>query len=65
MKTELRNEGGYWSLFVDGICTIDRESFAVADRVRYHLEHAHAYDNSESAEVADSIRRWRECAELR
>ena len=59
MKTELRQESGYWSLYVDGVRTIDRESFAVADSVRYHLDNPQAYDNSESAEVADSIRKWR------
>lgn len=56
MIAELRHEGGFWSLYVDGQRAIDRESFAVADRVKYYLDHPTAWDHSESCEVAHTIR---------
>jgi len=56
-KIEVKRENGFWSVFVCGQRCVDRESFAVADRVRYHLEHPEEYDNSESADVADAIRK--------
>lgn len=60
MQTEIRREGGYWSLFVDGVRTIDRESFAIVDRVRVELEQPGTFPHSECAEVARSIHDWRE-----
>lgn len=60
MNIELRQEAGYWSAYVDGVRTVDRESFAVADRIAGYLRGRLAYDASESAEVAKDIRTWRE-----
>lgn len=57
MHTEIRNEGGCWSVFVNGQRTVDRESFAVADRVKFYLDHSQAWDYSELCDVADSIRK--------
>jgi hypothetical protein len=57
LRTEVRKEAGYWSVFVNGRRTVDRESFAVADRVRFYLDNPARWDYSESCEVADSIRR--------
>ena len=58
MNAEVKHEAGYWNVYVDGIRTVDRESFAVADRVRYYLEHPECSDFSESSEVAHSIRQY-------
>lgn len=59
MITEIRRDSGYWDLFVDGVRVIERESYAVVDKVRHHLQHPEDWDASESAEVADKIREWR------
>lgn len=56
--TEIRREGGYWSLFVDGQRMIDRESFAVVDRVKERVDNPALDDLSEATEVARSIRKW-------
>ena len=58
MTIEVRHENAYYSVFVNGVRLVDRESFAVADRIADHLRHPERYDNSECAEVAESIRRW-------
>ena len=58
MTAEIRKEGGYWSLYVNGQRTVDRESFAVVDRVKWYLDNPLAWEPSESCEVADSIRKW-------
>lgn len=46
-----------WTVLVDGVPWITRESFTVAMNVAHHLEHPEAWDASESAEVAESIRK--------
>jgi hypothetical protein len=56
LKTEIRREDGYWSLYVNGQRTVDRESFAVADRVKYFLDNPKAWEPAESHEVAQAIR---------
>lgn len=58
MTTELRQEGGYWALYVNGQRTIDRESFCLVDRVKYFLDNPNRWEPSESYEVAESIRQW-------
>lgn len=58
MKIEVRNEAGCYSVFVDDIRMVDRESFAIADRVADCLRNSNAYPNSECSEVAESIRKW-------
>ena len=45
-------------LVVTGTVLVSRESFAVVDRIRDHLQHPEHHDNSESACVADGIRQW-------
>lgn len=58
-NTEIRQEGGYWTLYVNGQRTVQRESFTVCDRVREALEHpAEAPYPSECYDVAESIRNW-------
>lgn len=57
VNVEVRNESGYWSVFVNGQRTVDRESFAVADRVKFYLDNPKRWDYSECCDVADSIRR--------
>lgn len=59
MNVEVKQEGGYWSVYVNGRRMVDRESFAVADRVREALERP---DLSEAGEAAQSIRDWVENA---
>ena len=56
--TEIKREDGYWSLYVNGVRMIDRESFAVVDRVRERVDNPALEDNSEATEVARSIRDW-------
>jgi hypothetical protein len=56
LKVELRKEDGYWSVYVNGVRTVDRESFSVADRIKQQLEHPTS-DHSEAGEVAESIRK--------
>lgn len=57
-RIEVKQVGGYWSLIVNGIPTVQRESFAVCDRIRDELERPGCYWPSEASEVADSIRRY-------
>lgn len=56
LKVELRQEGGYWSVYVNGQRTVDRESFSVADRIKSELERP-TTRHTEAGEVAESIRR--------
>lgn len=53
---EVRNESGYWSVYVNGQRMVDRESFAIADRVAECIRNPRAHANTESREVADAIR---------
>lgn len=57
MIVDVRREAGCWSVYVDGRRMVDRESFAVADRIRLALL---GQDDvtGECVEVARSIRRW-------
>jgi hypothetical protein len=56
LTVDVRKESGYWSVYVNGQRTVDRESFAIADRVADFVRSGR-YDHSECAEVAQSIRR--------
>lgn len=56
MNVEVKKEAGYYSVVVDGQRMVDRESFAVADRVKFYLDHPEQADTSESSEVAHQIR---------
>ena len=61
MKTldvEVRQEAGYWSVYVDGRLMVDRESYTVANSVAYALRHPETPRYTESDEVAHSIREW-------
>lgn len=60
MQVEIRKESGYWSVFVNGQRMVDRESFAVADRIVDELKQPGCHYPSESWEVAESIRRYME-----
>jgi hypothetical protein len=53
---EVRNEDGYWSVFVNGSRMVDRESYQVANNVADCVRNPNARPNTESAEVARSIR---------
>lgn len=55
LNAEVRHEAGCWSVYVNGQRIVDRESFAIADRVRGFLERPETLDNSESACVVRSI----------
>lgn len=56
MLTELREEVGGWAVYVDWQRVVSNESFAVADRVKYYLDHPEKWDSSEACEVATAIR---------
>jgi hypothetical protein len=60
MQVELRKESDCWSVFVDGIRCVDRESFTIADRIAEHLRRPTIVCGGECAEVARSIRSWYE-----
>ena len=49
-------DGGYWSLYVDGVCVMGSESFDACDAVRYYLQNPRHWGTSELCEVADRIR---------
>ena len=55
MKTEVIHEAGYYSVYVDGARMVDRESFAVADRVAECIRNPNAHPHTESRQVADAI----------
>ena len=57
MKAEIREEGGYYSVYWDGIRKVDRESYSVADRIAYYLNNPGKWSYSEASDVADAIRR--------
>ena len=57
MKIELKKTASNWSIFVDGYRVMDRESFAVADRIRQELQNPSGR-MTEASEVADSIKSW-------
>ena len=57
MKAEIKQESGYWSVYYLGRLQVDRESFAVADRVAYYLNNPDKWSYSEASSVADAIRR--------
>ena len=56
-NVEMRKESGYWSLYVNGVRYVDRESYQVAANIMEELRHPHIAGHSECAEVADTIRR--------
>ena len=58
MKINVRKDAGYYSVFVNDIRMVDRESFAVADRIANCLRNSNAHANSEASEVAAAIRKW-------
>ena len=56
MKVEVIEESGYFSVYVNNRRMVDRESYAIADRIRWYLENPNRWDYSECCEVAHSIR---------
>lgn len=56
---EVRQDSGYWTLYVNGEALIQRDSFTVCDRVAYELTHPGALFPSEAHEVAQAIRHQR------
>lgn len=58
MTIEVRHERGLHAVYVDGVLMVDRESHTVAHQIAYYLEHPEIWTATESAEVANSIRRW-------
>lgn len=59
MEIDIKKESGYWTLYVDGIAMIQRESYQVVDNVAYALRHPGDLWPSEADEVAVAIRRWK------
>ena len=55
---EVRSEGGFWSVFVNGRRLVDRESFAVAERIAEGIATPGVHWPSEADEVSASILRW-------
>ena len=57
-NVELREEAGYWSVYVNGRRLVDRESFAIAERVADGIVTPGIHWPSESDEVSRSILAW-------
>lgn len=57
MILSVGREGEDFTLYVNGLLAISRQSMQVVDGVRYFLEHPEADDGSELAKVARAIRR--------
>lgn len=57
MRVQLIGKDGYWSVWVNGKRYVDRESFEIASRIAESIERPELGDISETAEVAESIRR--------
>ena len=60
MKIEVRKDGSYWSIYVDDVRMVDRESYQVAQNIADEIEFPSRSCPSECAEVARSIRLWAE-----
>jgi hypothetical protein len=57
-NVEVRNEGGYWSVYVNGRRLVDRESFTVAERIADGIVTPGVHWPSEADEVSASILAW-------
>jgi hypothetical protein len=57
-EVEVRNEGGYFSVFVNGQRLVDRESYQIAENVAHALRNPEEWQRTESHEVAGQILRW-------
>jgi len=58
MRTEIKRDSEYYTLYVEGIPTVSRESLTICESVRDALE-GRGRACTESDEVAESIRKWR------
>jgi len=58
MKIEVKREAGFWSVYVNGLRVVDRESYSIASRIADELESPGCHFPSEASEVAASIRAW-------
>ena len=59
MKVEVKAEAGYYSVYVDGQRTVDRESYTVANHVAEALKGCPCGRYAESHEVAAAILKWK------
>jgi hypothetical protein len=59
MTVEVKNESGYWSVYVDNVRTVDRESYTVANNVAEALRNPLRWEPTEAYEVAGAIEKWR------
>jgi len=55
---DVRPEDGCWSVYVNGRRLVDRESYAIAERIAEGIITPGVHYPSESAEVAESIITW-------
>lgn len=62
-ETEIVKEPGGWTLIVNGVRCVQRESRVVCENVEFAVNHPEQAPLSESLEVAWSIRRWFEAQE--
>ncbi len=58
MKIEVKPDTDYWSVFVNEVRIVDRESFSVAHRIAEAIRDPHVHPYSEAREVADAILNW-------
>lgn len=57
-RAVVRRDPDGWTLVVDGVDVVRRESYQLVANVEYALSHPGALWPSESHEIAESIRRW-------
>jgi hypothetical protein len=57
VEIEVKPDGTYWTLYVNGEPTIRRETFTICDRVRESLQFPGTNWPSEAEEVATSIQK--------
>lgn len=60
MKYGIRKDSGYWSVvhIPSDRVLVDRESYAIADKIQFLCNNPRFMDFSECAEVARSILAW-------
>lgn len=58
MNVEIKREVGYYSVYVDGMRMVDRESLIIAEAIKRNIEQPERREFTESAEVARQICDW-------
>lgn len=60
LRVEVREDAGCWSVYVNGLRLVDRESFTLAHRIAEGVEKPGVHWPSEADDVSASILAWLE-----